>query len=63
MHETPALAQRAGHDLQIQFFHEALGFLQQTRQETMHVFNLMALKGFVQSYVQNLVAKFAASPP
>jgi len=51
------------HDLQVQLLYEALGFLQQTRQEAMHIFALMAVKALVQSYVQDLVEKSAASLP
>jgi len=50
-------------DLQVQLLYEALGLLQQTRQETMHVFALMAVKALVQSYVKDLVEKSAASLP
>jgi len=60
---TPALAENVGHDLQVQLLYEALGFLQQAQQETMHVFTLMVIKAFVQSYVQNLVEESAASLP
>jgi len=63
MHKTPGWAKNVGHDLQVQFFHEALGFLQQTRQETVDIFVLMTVKASVQSYVQDFVAKSAASPP
>ena len=63
MHETPIWAKKVRCDLQIQLLYEALGFLQQTRQETMHIFVLMVVKAFSQSYVHNFVTKSATSPP
>jgi len=60
---TQVLAQRVGRSLQIQHLYEALGFLQQTRQETMHIFALMGVKVLVQSFVEDLVEKFSASLP
>ena len=54
---------KVGRNLQVQLSYEMLRFLQQTRQEAMHVFALMALKSSNHSYVQNLVEKLAMSPP
>ena len=52
-----------GHDLQLKLLYEALWFLQQTRQETIHIFKLMTVKAFAQPFVQDLVEKSAASLP
>ena len=60
---TPGWAENVGRDLQVQLLYEALGFLQKTRQEAMHVFTLMAIKALVQSFVQDLVEESAASLP
>jgi len=56
-------AKSVGRGLQIQRLYEALGFLQQTRQETMHIFGLMAVKILVRCFVKDLVEKSAASLP
>jgi len=63
MYETPACAKKIGHDLQVQLLYEVLGFLQQTRQETMDIFVLMAVKASALSYIQGLLTKSAANPP
>ena len=63
MHEMLALAKRVGRDPQVQLLYEALGLLQQTRQETMDIFTLVAIKVCALSYIQGLVTKFAANPP
>ena len=60
---TQVWAKSVGCSLQIQLLYEALGFLQQTRQETVYIFALMAVKALVQSFVKDLVEKSAASLP
>ena len=62
-HEMPVCAKSAGRDLQVQLLYEALGLLQQTRQKTMDIFALMAIKVCALSYIQGLVTKFATNPP
>ena len=50
-------------NLQLCLLHETLGCLQQTRQEAVCVFNLMAVEVSGQSSVQDLVTESAASHP
>ena len=52
-----------GDGLQFSLLHETLGSLQQTRQETVSVFEVMAVEVSSQSPVQDLVANPTANRP